>query len=37
MAQHGFDNAGIKLPSGNAKTALDASLPPRAAKILQAA
>jgi hypothetical protein len=30
-------NPGIKLPSGNTKTALDASLPPRAAKILQAA
>ena len=37
MAQNGFENAGIKLPSGNTKTALDASLPPRAAKILQAA
>ena len=37
MAQHGFENAGIKLPSSNTETAPDASLPPRAAKILQAA
>ena len=36
-AQNGLENAGKKLPSGNTKTAQDASLSPRAAKILQAA
>jgi hypothetical protein len=36
-AQNGLENAGNRLPAGNTKTAPDASLPPRAAKILQAA
>jgi hypothetical protein len=36
-AQPGLENAGKELPSGNTKTAPAASLPPRAAKILQAA
>jgi hypothetical protein len=36
-AQNGLENARKKLPSGNTKTAPDASLPPRAAKILRAA
>lgn len=36
-AQNGLDNAEKKLPEGLAETKPDASLPPRAARILQAA
>lgn len=35
--QNGLRDNGKKSPAGNIETALDASLPPRAAKILQAA
>jgi hypothetical protein len=36
-AQNGLENAVNRLPAGNTEMPPDASLPPRAAKILQAA
>ncbi len=36
-AQNGLENAGKRLPEGHTETTTDASLPLRAAKILQAA
>ena len=36
-AQHGLENVGKRLPAGHTETTPDASLPPRAAKILQEA